>query len=199
MHPANTALSTIDLGTPALRWPEMERVTISLASPDEGGAVAYYFDTLCPAHTVDGLTDLAGKVGLPGKAACDYLMNLVHSKGLELVRGPFLTVAPEHGPLPDGWWMIRALVWVEEFDLLVPDGLETATVRINGRAYELALAGRQLDYAKVCELAGVPLFATVTYRNAAERGRGEGTLAIGQSVRVKTSGTVFDAAVTSGA
>lgn len=124
MHPANTALSTIDLGTPALAWPKMERVTIALQSPDEQGAVAYYFDTLAEASEIDNI-ELIGRVG---KAACVYLLNLVQSKGLQLVRGPFLTMAPEHGPIPHGWWMVRALVWVEEFDHLVPVGPGAAEV-----------------------------------------------------------------------
>lgn len=120
MHPANTSLSEINLGTPALRWPEMERVTVSLESPDQQGAVAYYFDTLAEASEIDNI-ELVGRVG---KAACEYLMGLVRAKGLQLVRGPFLTTAPDHGPLPDRWWMIRAIVWVEEFDLVVPTGTE---------------------------------------------------------------------------
>lgn len=116
MKPANTELARIDLGTPALRWPEMERVAISLQSPDEQGAVAYYFDTLVEASQI-GNIELVGRAG---KAACAYLLGLVQTKGLQLVRGPFLTMAPDHGPLPDGWWMVRAVVWVEEFDHLVP-------------------------------------------------------------------------------
>lgn len=117
MRPANTELAAVDLGTPALQWPDMRRVTISLQSPDEQGAVAYYFDTLDDGDqpwAVSRITPIA-------RGACEYLLGLVRSKGLQLVRGPFLTEAPEHGPLPRGLRMIRAIVWVEEFDLVVPD------------------------------------------------------------------------------
>jgi hypothetical protein len=176
-------------------------VDIDMSSPDSTGAVAYYFDTLTPSEPrLDH-----GHVSLVGAAwaAANYLEGLVASKGLQITRGPYLTQAPQTDLLPDGWQMVRALVWVEEFDLLVPQehpaGVDAATVRINGREYELILPGRTIDYSKLCELAGQPEHATVTYRNAADRGRGEGTLALGDRIRVKPSGTVFDVAVTSGA
>jgi len=193
MKPANTPLTRIDLGTPALQWPDFDRVTISLQSPDDKGAVAYYFDTLAKSGKA------GDHWGAVGRAACAYLLGLVRSRSLQLVRGPYLTVA-EDAAVPDGWTMIRAMVWVEEFDVVVePEPVYFVT--INGRSYEVETRDGRLTYSDVVIFADMDpeLNPTVTYRRTETDGGGGGVLTRGQSVRIRQRGTVFDVAHTGSA
>lgn len=193
MKPANTPLTQIDLGAPALQWPDFDRVTISMQSPDDRGAVAYYFDTLAKS-------DKAGDHwGAVGRAACAYLLGLVRARSLQLVRGPYLTVADDTGAVPDGWTMIRAVVWVEEFDLVV-EPEPTYFVTVNGRCSEVTpREGGFLTYVDVVILAELDpgKYPTVTMRS----GRGIPGMIMGPGSRapIRQRGTVFDVAYTNGA
>jgi hypothetical protein len=115
VRPADGGLALLGETKWALEWPSGKTVEIEMASPDPQGAVAYYFDFLQREADLTMPTPEA-------VAASQYLFGLVGSKGLQPVRGPYVITAPDSSPTPTGWGMRRAVIWVEEFDLVVPVG-----------------------------------------------------------------------------
>lgn len=125
MNPAQSAAQPIGLQHPLWRlkpegWYTTQR---SLASPAPDGTVAYYFDCLSQAPIRDDVDD-DGPFGLPfynniGQAACQYIQALAAARKLEVADGPYIQLLEDDGAVPKGWVMIRALIWTEEFDLMV--------------------------------------------------------------------------------
>lgn len=101
-----------------------EVVPHSLLSPDPDGSVAYYMDNLSPAVAFGPDSGQPPFDDALGRAVCQYLVSSVLQRSLEVNDGPYIQVLPEDGLVPRDWTMIRAVVWSEEFDLVVPtDGL----------------------------------------------------------------------------
>jgi hypothetical protein len=98
---------------PGTDW---ERVLVRLDSPRPDGSVAYYSDSLCP-HYPSGRLPFDDQIA---RALCQHLMLSVASRQLEITDGPYLQVLPDGDTVPGGFVIVRALTWVEEFDLLVP-------------------------------------------------------------------------------
>lgn len=93
---------------------DWEPVSKNLSSPAPDGTVIYFQDTLSPmdgeGNFIDG----------PARAICQYLTALVLKHDREVADGPYLQVLPDDGAVPPGWLMLRALIWVDEYDVLVP-------------------------------------------------------------------------------
>lgn len=106
------------LGTTPLRRyhpvDEWEVVGRSLASPASDGTVIYYQDTLSPLDGEGQFIDGSAR------AICQYLTALAVRQGVEIADGPYLQVLEDDGMVPGGWVMLRALIWVDEYDSIVP-------------------------------------------------------------------------------
>ncbi len=89
----------------------------SLQSPAPDGSVCYYFDSLSPQRIADDEPLYDDRIA---RAACQYLSALARSKGVEIVDGPYLQLLEDDGAVPRGFVMLRALIWADEFDELVP-------------------------------------------------------------------------------
>lgn len=115
-----TALVPLRRYTPGAAW---EVVPHSLASPAPDGSVAYYQDALSLSYR-DGLgTDEQISAGYDediARALCQYLVALTVRYSLQIADGPYLQILEDDGAVPHGWVMLRALAWVEEYDLLTP-------------------------------------------------------------------------------
>jgi hypothetical protein len=94
----------------------------SLASPSPTGEVAYFFDVLSP-HTLPVDAEDGPPItfnSLIGRAAMHYLMASAMGRRLEISDGPYLQVLEDDGAVPPGWVVLRAVLWADEFDLVVP-------------------------------------------------------------------------------
>lgn len=117
MSPSPTEVHPAHLGvTPLWRYHPVNEWVVSaksLVSPAADGTVIYYQDTLSPldggGNYVDG----------SARAVCQYLTALAVRRGLEISDGPYLQVLEDDGAVPPGWQMLRALIWVDEYDLVV--------------------------------------------------------------------------------
>lgn len=85
-----------------------------LSSPAADGSVVYYQDTLSP---LDGEGQF---IEGSARAVCQYLKALAIGRGLQVVDGPYLQLLEDDGAVPPGWQMLRALIWVDEYDQLTP-------------------------------------------------------------------------------
>ena len=96
-----------------------ELIPHSLTSPTADGSVAYYLDSLATADPLRSATDdpFDSEVG---EAMCRCLTATVLSRSLEVSDGPYIQVLEDDGTVPFGWVMLRAVLWSEEFDLVVP-------------------------------------------------------------------------------
>lgn len=89
-----------------------------LASPAPDGSIAYYEDTLSPIPA--RLEDGPGFHDETARAVCQHLKAEIVARGaLEIVDGPFLYVPEDDGCVPPGWQVLRAVAWVDEYDLVV--------------------------------------------------------------------------------
>lgn len=95
-----------------------------LISPRPDGSVAYYQDTLSRAYHPTRTPPFDDEAA---RALCRYLTALVVIRGLQLVDGPYLQVLEDDGAIPAGWHRLRAVVWIDEYDVLVPVDTEAAS------------------------------------------------------------------------
>lgn len=96
------------------RWESTAR---PLRSPAMDGSVAYYIETLSPVTVSDEKPLFDDAVA---RAACQYLQAWAFKHQVEIADGPFLQLREDDGAMPRGFVMLRAIVWCDEFDLLVP-------------------------------------------------------------------------------
>lgn len=108
------------MSTPLRRYhptAEWEVVGHAMQSPAPDGSVAYYQDSLSPTVGVQvALFD-----DQIARALCQFHVAQVVRQGLQIVDGPYIQLLEDQGVVPAGWVMLRAVVWVDEFDELVPD------------------------------------------------------------------------------
>lgn len=102
---------------------EWEVVPHSMASPAPDGSVAYFLDSLSPM-----IPDKPGSHSDDvARALCRYLSAMAVQRKLEVCDGPYLQVLEDDGTVPRDWVVLRAVLWAEEFDLVVPvDGQAVA-------------------------------------------------------------------------
>jgi len=115
-----TTAARLDPEVPLFRYRTgqvWEQTRMQLASPRPDGAVAYYQDSLSRLHPVSWRPRFDDE---SARALCQYVRALADKAGLEVVEGPFLQVLEDDGATPPGYAMLRAIVWVEEYDLVVP-------------------------------------------------------------------------------
>lgn len=115
---------------PAYCWPVVQR---PMDSPAKDGTVAYYQDSLSWGYggPLDG--ELEMEVGFDpniARALCQYLKSLAVARSLEISDGPYLQILEDDGSVPPGWVMLRALVWVDEYDMITP--LDDEAVKADG-------------------------------------------------------------------
>lgn len=99
--------------TPGAEWEVVPRTVVSPA-PD--GSVVYFFDSLSPS--IPG--DPGSYSDHVARALCRYLSSVAIQRKLEVCDGPYLQILEDDGSTPRDWVMLRALLWAEEFDLVVP-------------------------------------------------------------------------------
>lgn len=97
-----------------------EVVSHTLASPLPDGTVAYYQDSLSKADPLGRATGHELFDDSIGRALCRYVQARVIRSRLDVADGPYIQILEEDGSVPPGWIMLRAIVWTEEFDLMVP-------------------------------------------------------------------------------
>lgn len=93
---------------------DWEVVAHPMDSPAPDGSVAYYQDTLSPLDGEGNFIDGSAR------AICQYLAALTVRKGVPITDGPYLQLLEDDGAVPPGWTMLRAIVWCDEFDSLIP-------------------------------------------------------------------------------
>lgn len=99
---------------PTLPWVVEHK---SLQSPAEDGSVCYYFETISPQLVRDDGPLYDEQIA---RAACQYLSALVRSRNVEVSDGPYLQLMEDDGAVPRGFVMLRALLWADQFDVVVP-------------------------------------------------------------------------------
>lgn len=105
---------------PGCAWDMVE--TRSLQSPAPDGTVVYYQDALSKdsdALAREGWTENPGFDPEVAEAVCRYLTALAVRRGAEIADGPLLQILEDDGAVPPGWVMLRALIWIDEYDLVV--------------------------------------------------------------------------------
>lgn len=113
------------------RWEPASR---SLQSPTADGSVAYLIDTLSPVQIRDEGHLFDDRLA---RAACQYLQALAVKHDLDITDGPYLQLREDDGATPRGFVMLRALIWCDEFDYVVPvdDGTAAADDRLLVKKY----------------------------------------------------------------
>ena len=120
MNPSPTDVLSCVASVPLRRYSavdasrDWEVVAKSMVSPASDGTVIYFHDTLSPLDGEGNYLDGSAR------ACCQYLLALALQRNVELSSGPFLQVLEDDGAVPPGWVMLRALIWVDEYDSIVP-------------------------------------------------------------------------------
>lgn len=96
------------------RWESTSR---SLRSPAADGSMAYLIDTLSPVLVRDDAPLYDDRIA---RAACQYLQALAVKHNLQVTDGPYLQLREDDGATPRGFVMLRALIWCDEFDYVLP-------------------------------------------------------------------------------
>lgn len=96
------------------RWESTAR---SLRSPGADGSIAYYIETLSPLLVRDDAPMYDDGLA---RAACQYLQAWALKHDIEISDGPFLQLREDDGAMPRGFIMLRAIIWCDEFDFIVP-------------------------------------------------------------------------------
>ena len=117
--PAKPNLAEIHPTVPLRRYlvgQDWEVVPHAMDSPAPDGSVAYFFDTLSPGdpRVTHPFSDETAR------ALCHYIKSLAVRNKIDICDGPYLQILEDDGSVPHGWVMLRAVMWVEEFDLVVP-------------------------------------------------------------------------------
>ena len=103
-----------------------ETVPHQMLSPAPDGSVAYYVDSLADGRPEDmNERPLLFEDDL-ARALCRHLVSKTVQARREIVDGPYIQVLEDDGSIPPGWVMLRAIVWVDEFDQVVPVDTESA-------------------------------------------------------------------------
>lgn len=172
---------------PGIKYPSGDREMVTMTSPDSTGAVAYYVETMeRDEHVLD--TDVM-------RASCQYLQAYCLKRDLEIVRGPYIVLSVDDPAVPPGWRLSKAVVWVDEFDCVVPQETQ-CTIIVNGR--QIISEKRVFSYYDIVSLAGYSLdvYPTVMYSKAESR-PSVGTLtAVDRYIRARAEGTIFNVATT---
>ena len=94
-----------------------DQVRMPLASPRTDGAVAYFQEGLSRLHPPSWRPRFDDDLA---RALCQYAVALADKAGLEVVDGPYLQVVEDDGAVPRDWVVLRAIIWVDEYDLVTP-------------------------------------------------------------------------------
>lgn len=92
-------------------------VRMPLTSPRPDGAVAYFQEGLSKLHPASWRPRFDDDIA---RALCQYVQALADKAGLETVDGPYLQVVEDDGAVPRDFVVLRALLWVDEYDLVTP-------------------------------------------------------------------------------
>lgn len=92
-------------------------VRMSLASPRPDGAIAYFQEGLSKLHPPSWLPRWDDDIA---RALCQYVQALADKAGMEAVDGPYLQVVEDDGAVPRDFVVLRALIWVDEYELVTP-------------------------------------------------------------------------------
>lgn len=131
------ALTPVRRYVPGGTWDLVEGRSLTSPAPD--GTVIYYADTLCWAQRGNDDPEQWADLGFDpvvANAVCQHLSAMLVRARMEVADGPFLQLLEDDGTIPHGWVMLRALSWVDEYDVPVPvtssavsdDGLSPASI-----------------------------------------------------------------------
>lgn len=96
-------------------WPDPVRMPLSSPRPD--GTVAYFQEGLSRLHPKSWRPTWDDEIA---RALCQYVQALADKAGLETVDGPYLQVVEDDGAVPRDFVVLRAILWADEYELVIP-------------------------------------------------------------------------------